>query len=142
MRAMEISRTGLDVEWRRLQIIAENLANMSTSSAPGKAVYEAKRLMSGPVAGFAAQVAGPDRGARLGGVTAYGVEPVKTAPRMVYEPGHPNANEQGLVAYPAIDLADEMTQMIKTSRAYESNIVAMNLARQMYAKALELGKSR
>ena len=139
---MEISRTGLDVEWRRLEIIAENLANISTSSAPGKAVYQARRLSSGPATGFAAQVDGTVGAGMPGGVAAYGVAPVKAAPRMVYEPGHPNADKDGLVAYPAIDLADEMTQMIKTSRAYESNIVAMNLARQMYAKALELGKSR
>ena len=58
MRAMEISRTGLDVEWRRLEIIAENLANISTSSAPGKAVYQARRLSSGPATGFATQVDG------------------------------------------------------------------------------------
>ena len=139
MRSMEISRTGLDVEWRRLEIIAENLANMSTTSGPGQKVFEARRLLSGPAASFSSLVGKADR-APAGGVVAYGIEPVQASPRMVYEPGHPNADARGFVAYPAIDLADEMTQMIKTSRAYESNIVAMNMARQMYSKALELGK--
>lgn len=139
MRSMEISRTGLDVEWRRLEIIAENLANISTTSAPGQKVYEARRLISGPASSFATMLGGRDR-PTPGGVAALGIEPVKASPRLVYEPGHPNADEGGFVAYPAIDLADEMTQMIKTSRAYESNIVAMNLARQMYSKALEIGK--
>lgn len=139
MKAMAISRTGLDVEWRRLEIIAENLANMSTTSKPGAKAYEAHRLVSGPVSGFAGMV-GADAHSATGGVAVYGIEAVKAQPRMVYEPGHPDADEKGFVAYPAIDLADEMTQMIKTSRAYESNLVAMNLARQMYSKALELGK--
>lgn len=139
MKAMEISRTGLDVEWRRLEIIAENLANMSTTSKPGAKAYAARHLVSGPARSFAGIVdsSGPTT---PGGVAIYGIEAVEAAPRLVYEPGHPQADERGFVTYPAIDLADEMTQMIKTSRAYESNIVAMTLARQMYAKALELGK--
>lgn len=139
MRAIEISRTGLDVEWRRLEIISENLANMSTTAAPGQAVYQARRLVSGPASSFAHMMNGAERSVP-GGVTAYGIEAVGKPPRRLYDPGHPDADADGFVAYPAIDLADEMTQMIRTSRAYESNIVAITIARQMYSKALDLGK--
>ncbi len=139
MKSMEISRSGLDVEWRRLEIIAENLANMQTSSAAGQPVYTARRLLSGPAGSFA-EMAGVDRRPVAGAVTAYGIENLVVAPRRVHEPGHPHADSEGFVSYPAINMADEMTQMIKTARAYESNIVAMNLARQMYSKALDLGK--
>ncbi|RYD69538.1 MAG: flagellar basal-body rod protein FlgC, partial [Verrucomicrobiaceae bacterium] len=57
----------------------------------------------------------------------------------VHEPNNPQADEHGDVAYPGIDQAAQMVLMVKTARAYEANIVAMNAARQMYSKALELG---
>ncbi len=136
MQAMEISRTGLDVEWRRLEVIAENLANLNTTRTALGGPYQAMRLVSGPKANFAHFV---DPG-RLGGVTVYGVEAMNLAPRTVHEPSHPHADANGFVSYPAIDHAAEMTLMVKTARAYEANLVAISAARQMYLKAMELGK--
>jgi flagellar basal-body rod protein FlgC len=60
--------------------------------------------------------------------------------RRVHEPGHPHADTDGFVSYPAVDHAGEMTLMIKTSRSYEANLTAMNIAHQMYNRALELGR--
>jgi len=140
MQAMEISRTGLEVEWRRLEIIAENLANVSTTRTGSGEAFRAQRLISGPKADFATYLAKGSAERNLAGVTVYGIEPVNAPPRRVYEPSHPHADANGFVFYPAIDHAGEMTLMVKTARAYEANIVAMNSARQMYAKAMELGK--
>lgn len=140
MNAMEISRTGLEVEWRRLEVIAENIANASTSRTATGEPYRAKRLLSGPKADFATQLAAGAEKYALGGVTVYGVEETNLAPRKVYEPAHPHADEKGYVAYPGVDHAGEMSLMVKTSRAYEANIVALNAARQMYMKAMELGR--
>jgi len=137
MQAMEISRTGLDVEWRRLEVIAQNLANANSSSRPGTEGYRALQLVSGPR--FADHLGGGGSG-RLGGVQVYGVEPSAAAPRRVHEPGNPNADADGYVTYPGVDHAGEMTLMVTTSRAYEANVVAMNTARQMYMKALDLGR--
>jgi len=137
MKAPEISRSGLDVEWRRLEIIAENLANVSTTRTAMGAPYQAMRLVSGPKAGFE-QLLQAGQGAV--GVTAYGLEPISTSPRRVHEPSHPHADQDGYVTYPGFDHAGEMTLMVKTARAYEANLVAMSTARQMYAKALELGR--
>jgi len=139
MQAMEISRTGLDVEWKRLEVIADNLANLSTTRTASGAPYQAMRLVSGPKASFAQLVGAPQTGG-LSGVMTYGVEPTTAQPRRVYDPSHPHADAQGFVTYPGVDHAQEMTLMVKTGRAYEANIVAMNAARQMYAKAMELGK--
>jgi flagellar basal-body rod protein FlgC len=139
MQAMEISRTGLDVEWRRLEVIAENLANANTTRTAGGEPYRAMRLLSGPKADFARLLRAP-RASDLTGVMAYGVEPTQAPPRRVYEPGHPQADAQGFVTYPGIDHVGEMTLMVSTARAYEANIVAMTAARQMYAKAMEIGK--
>jgi len=140
MKAMEISRTGLDVEWRRLEVIAENLANLGTTRTGTGEPFRAMRLVSGPKVGFSDYLEGAPSARDLAGVTVYGVEPVNVPPRRVHEPGHPHADADGYVTYPAIDHAGEMTLMVKTARAYEANIVAMNTARQMYVKAMELGK--
>jgi len=125
MQAMEISRTGLDVEWRRLEIIAQNLANASSAG------YQPRRLVSGPAGSFKDHV---------GGVEVKDVALTGASPNLVHEPNNPQADSRGFVSYPGIDQAAEMTMMVKASRVYEANIVAMNSARQMYSKALELGR--
>jgi flagellar basal-body rod protein FlgC len=148
MRAMEISLTGLDVEWRRLEVIAENLANANTAAPVKGPVYQELHLISGPRNDFGAMLNRTDAGVQgidvdtLSGVAVQGIVAGSSPPRLVHEPGNPMANSQGFVAYPAIDHAGLMTKMIETSRIYEANIVAMSLAREMYTKALELGRPR
>lgn len=139
MDAIAISRTGLDVEWQRLQIIAQNLANANTSRTPSGSAYRPLKLVSGPRASFASLLGGASPAA-LGGVQSLGIEEVAGSVRRVHDPKHPHADADGFVTYPDIDRAGEMTLMIQTSRAYEANLVALNLAHQMYSRALDLGK--
>ena len=144
MNAMEISRTGLDVEWRRLEVISENLANANTVRSAAGAPYHARHLVSGPKMDFASYLDGRGHPTAadppaIDGVMVYSIEEDSASPHLVHEPGNPQADADGMVAYPAIDQAAEMVLMVKTARAYEANIVAMNAAHQMYSKALELG---
>lgn len=138
MNPMEISRTGLDVEWRRLEIIAQNLANANTSRAEDGGPYRPLRLISGPRTNFASYLNGSQ--SAPAGVAVHGVEASTAAPRRAYEPTHPHADADGYVSYPALDHAGEMTRMVTTARIYEANLVAMNIARQMYSRAIELGR--
>lgn len=140
MQAMEISRTGLDVEWRRLEVIAENLANLNTTRTALGEPFQAMRLVSGPRAGFAERLGEGLKSGSMAGVSVYGLEPTHTPPRRVHEPSHPHADADGFVDYPGVDHAAEMTLMVKTARSYEANLVALNTARQMYVKAMELGR--
>lgn len=140
MNAMEISRTALDVEWRRLEVIAQNIANASTTLDGSGAPYRALRLLSGPRGNFADLVNGKSAQPNLQGVSVYSIEPQNIAPRRVYEPAHPQADLEGYVNYPGFDHAAEMALMVKTARVYEANVVALNIARQMYSKALEIGR--
>lgn len=142
MEAMQISRSGMDVEWQRLQVIAQNIANMSTTRTANGGVYQAKRLVSGPVEGFSqilahypAQAAPPKRG-----VTVYDVAATNGATQRVFDPSHPHADDAGFLTIPAISQAGEMTLMIKTTRAYEANLVALAAAQQMYSSALQVGR--
>ena len=140
MRAMEISRSGLDVEWQRLQVIAHNLANLNTSRTSNGEPFRAMRLVSGPREDFATVLGGKGGARQLEGVRVMGVEPTGSGFRRVHEPGHPHADAEGFVSYPDIDHASEMTLMIKASRSYEANLTAINIAQQMYSRALELGR--
>lgn len=144
MRAAEISQSALDVEWRRLEVIAENLANANTANPVKGKPYAQLNLISGPATDFAPLL---DRNggvalADLPNVAVKAIVPSLAPPRLIHEPGNPAANSQGFVAYPAIDNAQQMTAMIATARAYEANLVAMSLAREMYTKALQLGSTR
>lgn len=145
MRAMEISLSALDVEWRRLEVIAENLANAGTVNPVKGPGYHELHLISGPRNDFSTLIEKDGKGldvSELAGVEVQGIAAGDAPPRLVHEPGNPQANAQGYVSYPSIDHAQAMTQMVETARIYEANIVAMNLAREMYAKAVELGSSR
>lgn len=136
--AMAISRSGLDVEWQRLQIIAQNLANMNTSRTASGVPYRAMRVVSGPDATFADSLS---RTAHPRGVRVLGVEAAPGARRRVYDPTDAAAGADGFVDLPAVDQAGEMTLMIRASRAYEANLAALSIERQMFARALELGRS-
>ena len=139
MNALEISRTGLDVEWQRLQVIAQNLANMNTSRTAAGGPYRPMRLISGPQSDFGTLVSG---GAdQPHGVEILGLEPMASGVRRVHEPGNPDADAEGFVAYPDLDHAGEMTLLIKTSRVYEANLTALSIAQQMYSRAAELGRN-
>ena len=69
------------------------------------------------------------------------VEPMSLAPRLASEPGHPLANEQGFVAYPGVDSASEMVTMMSAIRAYEANVAALNTARALALKTLDIGRN-
>lgn len=139
---MEISRSGLDVEWRRLQVIAQNIANVNTTRTADGGAYVARRLVSGPVEGFARLLANapgqPRPPAR--GVTVYDIAPLAGGTRQVYDASHPHADENGNVTMPAVSQAEEMALMVKTTRAYEANLVALAAAQQMYSSALQVGR--
>ena len=145
MQAIQISRTALDVEWRRLELIAQNLANINSARTQDGTLYQAQSLITGPKGAFTNHLNSSAESETktdidsLSGVAVYGVQSDKAEPRLVHEPGNPQADTNGFVSYPNIDQASQMTLMMKTSRAYEANIVMLNIAKQMYGKALELG---
>jgi flagellar basal-body rod protein FlgC len=141
MQAAEISLTALDVEWRRLEVLADNLANSSTLKTAMGGPYRAMRLVSGPRVDFKTLMANGGDARQLGGVEVYGIEPMNLPSRRVYEPSNPQADANGFVSYPGFDHAAEMTLLVKTERAYEANVVALNTARQMYLRAMEVGRT-
>ena len=136
----EISAAGMTLEKRRLEIATLNLANMHASSAPGSPTYKPLRAVAGPLSVDFASLLADEPGDGLGhldrSVTAM---PLSSAPRLVHEPGHPHADERGMVSYPGVDQASEMIISMTALRSYEANVATAGMARAMAAKALEIG---
>jgi flagellar basal-body rod protein FlgC len=136
-RAIAISAAGLAAEQARIEAATLNLANVNTSAAPGTTGYQ-------PVTAVLRAV--PTRFAHVWNgniqpsqVQAQIVAQTGVAPRSMYEPGHPHADENGMVSYPAIDSTQEMMTVMAALRAYEANLSALQVTRMLAAKALEIG---
>jgi flagellar basal-body rod protein FlgC len=136
--ASRAAASALAVERTRIEAAVSNLANAeSTRSADGKP-YRRRDvvLRAEPVEGFQAA---------LGRSTATGVKVAAVVEdqseyRRRYEPSHPDADKDGFVSLPNVDAANEMVDMLGAARAYQANLAAIGIIRDMVAKALELGK--
>ena len=135
----------MNLERVRLDVAAVNLANAHTTQAPDGQVFRPLRVVARPgtAQAFDVMLAGMRMATRVNPTQFnISVEPVNTPPRLVYEPGHPDANSKGFVAYPDINPVSEMVNLIGITRAYEANVRAMNMAKSMALKALEIGNGR
>ncbi len=137
---LQITRSGMDVEYRRLEAVAANIANAGSVAGDGSS-FVPVRLLSGPKSVATTPGLNPAKGpqAKPLGAQVYGYEPVAVRPNAVYEPGHPQADERGYVTHYGIDQLGEMTVMLRALRAYEANVAVFNATRSMYLKAIEIG---
>lgn len=137
--SFQISASGMAVEKLRLDVTAANLANMHTTAASAGALYRPMRVIARENPLNVVQTFGEMYQTAGGGAQVVAIEHLDVSPRMVYEPGHPDADQSGFVSYPGISNTTEMINMMNALRAYESNVVAMNAAKTMAAKTLEIG---
>jgi flagellar basal-body rod protein FlgC len=140
MDAVSISMTGLDVEWRRLEVSAQNLANMNSTRAANGDIYRPLHLVSGPAPSFQSTLQAQGVAFAPAGVQVIAITPDADGLRRAFEPDNPDADANGFVTYPNIDHAAEMTTMIRASRAYEANLAAISIANSMYGHALDIGR--
>lgn len=138
--AFDASGSGLSAERLRMDVTAENLANaQSTRTANGSGPYRRKEVVlqqadTGGRSSFAESLQAA-RGVRVAGI----VED-QTPLRKVYDPGHPDADKDGYVTMPNVNAVTEMTDLIGASRAYEANVTAMQTAKSMFTRTLDLLK--
>ncbi len=131
--SLGISGSGMTAERMRMDVIAENLANADTTRTENGTPYRRKEVVL--------QSAGSSFQNVLDGVQVAGIVDDTTPARRVYEPGHPDADAQGYVTLPNVDPVTEMTDLITASRGYEANVTAMNDAKQMFSKSLDILRS-
>lgn len=141
--SMRVSATGLDAQTKRMNSISSNIANAETTqAADGSGPYRRQD----PV--LAAQTDRESFGEilqneldeQVQGVQVTEIHRDERPPRMVYNPSHPHANAEGYVAMPNVNTVEEMANMISAQRSYEANVTAMNAAKAMAQKALEIGR--
>jgi flagellar basal-body rod protein FlgC len=140
--AFDISASALTAERMRMDVTAENLANAQTTRTADGGPYRRKEVVLQEVAkggGFAGSLrAAMGSGGRPGGVEVAGIAEDSTPNKMVYDPGHPDADANGYVAMPNVDSVTEMVDLISASRAYEANVTALQSAKTMFTKTLDL----
>ena len=132
MDAMEISASALTAERTRMNLIASNLANANSTRTAEGGPYRRKDAV------FAAAMDGAN--ARMsGGVKIVDVVEDRSPPRLQYDPSHPDADAKGYVAYPNVNVVEEMADMMTATRAYEANMTAMKAGMDMEMKAMQIG---
>lgn len=141
-KAMRISSSGLAAQRMRMNTISSNLANINTTRTPEGGPYRRKDVVleAMPEAKNFGEVITslPDRNLDRVQVTDINVD--RGAPIMKYEPNHPDAGPDGYVAYPNINMMEEMANMIQATRSYEANVTAMQASKDMALSALEIGR--
>jgi flagellar basal-body rod protein flgC len=155
--SFNISASGMTAQQLRSDIISQNIANSNTTRTSDgtpyvrKAVVFTEKTLTGATAIKGANSNGASfasalrnaSGGRLGdGVKVTSVyEDTSTDMNMVYDPSHPDADENGYVTYPNVNVVQEMTDMIDASRSYEANISAFNASKSMATKGLSIGQA-
>ncbi len=141
----QISGSALAAERLRAEVATSNLANSDTTRTPEGGPYQRRMVtfQSQPAAQFhllLASTLGGESGPSAGGVRVSGVVDDPTPPERRYEPGHPDADADGFVAYPAISPVQEMVDLMGAERAYELNASAVQAAKQMIQQSLQILK--
>ena len=140
--SLAISASGLRAERLRLDAIASNLANASTTRTPEGGPYRRRNVIfaaQGLESDFAETIASMAEDGARRGVAVTDVTVDQSQPRMVFDPGHPDANPEGYVAYPNVNPVLEMVDLTTATRAYEANVQAINATRRMADAALSIG---
>jgi flagellar basal-body rod protein FlgC len=142
--AMDISAGGLTAQRTRMSVVAENMANARTTRGAGGEPFRrgVVVLQSVPVerSDFAATLSRAMDDEPAHTVRVKAVTRDTRPPQLEYDPGHPDADAQGYVALPDVNVMTEMTDMITASRSYEANLTALRTLREMAQKALRMGR--
>lgn len=140
LKSMEISSSALTAQRVRMDVIAENLANISTTRTADGTPYRRRYVVFQQREGdtFASMLEKATAKSSGSGVRVTEIRE-DTAPfKLDYDPEHPDANEDGYVQMPNVDLTVEMVDMMAATRSYEANITATNAIKSMALKALEI----
>jgi flagellar basal-body rod protein FlgC len=142
----DISASALTAQRMRMDVISSNIANAETtrgSYVNGKfEPYKRKLVVLEPTQQSFSSMLSTQMGGKekVSGVRVARIQEDQTPNKLVYNPSHPDADENGYVHMPNVDVAKEMVDMISASRAYEANVTAINATKAMFVKALEIGR--
>lgn len=142
--AINISSSALTAQRVRMDVIAQNIANVNTTRTETGQPYRRKIVVfeerKQTFADILSQKLGEASYSTFGGVRVKAIIEDKSPFKKVYDPTHPDADQNGYVNYPNVDIVTEMVNMIEASRSYEANVTALNITKSMIARTFEIGK--
>lgn len=146
--ALRTSASALTAQRLRMEIISNNIANADTTRTPEGGAFRRQQIVLTPrVTGssFFELIRGRHYGARESvfsdrGVRVAAILDDKSPTRMMFRPGHPDANPEGYVEYPNVNPVSEMVDMVSATRSYEASVTVINSAKNMALRALDIGR--
>ena len=137
--ALQVSASGMSAQRSRAELLVENMANAETTRTPAGGPYKRQdavfstQVQSSPFSAVFQEEMGT-------GVAVAQVVEDNSPPDMRYQPGHPDANADGYVAYPKMNPAEEMVDLLNASRSYQANVSAMSAIKDMIGHSLDIMK--
>ena len=140
LSALSVSASGMAAQRARTEVLVENLANSETTRTPEGGPYRRKDVVFTEDGGMGSFSSAMDAalGSNLSGVSVSEISVDNSPPEMRYQPGHPDANKDGYVAFPKINPAEDMVDLMGASRGYEANVAAISAVKDMIQKSLDL----
>lgn len=139
---LDISSAGMDVQQARLEVAASNIANARTTGKDGATYKPLAVVVRSAIAEAQGAAGTPVTLGQLPMPVVSEVVQQNVAPKLVYDPGHPDADEKGMVALPGVDPINSMMDLISISRGYEANLRAFDITRSLLQRTLDLGRNR
>ncbi|HEX4922858.1 MAG TPA: flagellar basal body rod protein FlgC [Bdellovibrionales bacterium] len=141
LTGLRVSSSGMAAQRMRMNTISSNIANINTTQTPEGGPYRRKEVVleAMPEARHFGEILTGER-EKIQRVQVTDVLVDRRAPLLKYQPDHPDANEEGYVAMPNINLMEEMANMIQATRAYEANVSALQATKNMALSALDIGR--
>jgi flagellar basal-body rod protein FlgC len=138
--SLDVSASGMTAQRARAELLVENLANAETTRTPEGGPYRRKDVVfsEDPSVGSFSSEFGSALGGNATGVTVSETIVDNRAPERRYLPGHPDADKDGYVAFPRINPAEDMVDLMGASRSYEANVAAMSAVKDMIQKSVDL----
>ncbi|SEF48562.1 flagellar basal-body rod protein FlgC [Caloramator fervidus] len=137
--ALRISASGMSAERLRMEVISDNIANVETTRTPSGGPY-VRRVVSFEENLTKFLDKDNKYKQRFNGVKVSSISKDPSPFKRVYDPSHPDADKDGYVLMPNVNILNEMIDLITASRAFEANVTAFNTSKQMMMKALEIGR--
>nr|WP_234407882.1 flagellar basal body rod protein FlgC [Massilibacillus massiliensis] len=142
--AIDAAASGMTAERLRMDVISNNIANANTTRTEEGGAYRRRVVIFEPRNGetnsFSKTLSKEMQNEAGEGVRAVQITTDNTPGRTIYDPSHPDANAEGYVEMPNLNIVSEMVDMITASRAYEANVTSVNAAKSMAMKTLDIGK--
>lgn len=139
--SLNVSASGLTAQRLRLDVISQNIANINTTRTDSGEAYRRQVVVFEEDSnGFQNILNNTMKNTSLSGVKVSQIAEDMSDFNIVFDPTHPDADDEGYVEMPNVNLVEEMTNMISANRSYEANVTAFNASKGMALKALEIGK--